>query len=140
MVCISWYNKSCRFLMKKCWCQQRSMGVSRYLCLFWIFFRWDITVASFTIEGYVWQILGEEAFSKWAIINRVKVWKLQERSKKLATRYIFTKICLSVGQAGFFLSYSQAPVSTLCQNNSESLSLSIIITHKFLYCKVFLQF
>ena len=53
-ICISWYNKICWFSVKKCWCQQKSEGV--------IFFRSGITVPSFNIVGYVWQILGKGAF------------------------------------------------------------------------------
>ena len=55
--CISWYTKNCWFSVKKCWCQQNSMGVSRDLCIFWIFFRYGITVPSFINVQYVWQIL-----------------------------------------------------------------------------------
>ena len=38
-ICISWYNKICWFPVKKCWCQQKSGGVSRDSYIFWIFFR-----------------------------------------------------------------------------------------------------
>ena len=34
------------------------MVVSRDLYMFWIFFRQSITMLSFIIVGYVWQILG----------------------------------------------------------------------------------
>ena len=33
-VCISWYNKICWFLVKKCWCQQNSGAVSGDLSIF----------------------------------------------------------------------------------------------------------
>ena len=33
-VCIFWYNKICWFLIKKCWCQQNSRGVSGWLISF----------------------------------------------------------------------------------------------------------
>ena len=36
-ICISWYGKICWFLVKKCWCQQNSRGLSRDLYIFWIF-------------------------------------------------------------------------------------------------------
>ena len=38
-ICISWYNRSCWFPVKKCWCQQNSKGESHDLFIFWIFFR-----------------------------------------------------------------------------------------------------
>ena len=59
---ISWYNKICCFPVKKCWCQQKSEGMSRDSYIFWIFFRSGITVPSFILVGYVWQILGRGAF------------------------------------------------------------------------------
>ena len=39
-------------------CQQNSKGVSCDSHMFWILFRYVITVPSFMIIGYVWQILG----------------------------------------------------------------------------------
>ena len=60
-ICISWYDKNCWFLMKKCWCQQNSKGVSRDLYVFLILFRYDIAVPIFIIVEYVWQILGKGA-------------------------------------------------------------------------------
>ena len=36
-------NKICRFLVKKCWCQQISRGVLRDSHDFWIFFRYNCT-------------------------------------------------------------------------------------------------
>ena len=59
---ISWYSKICWFPMKKCWCQQNSRSVSRDSHNFWIFLRLGITVPSFIIAGYVWQILGRGTF------------------------------------------------------------------------------
>ena len=38
-ICIFWYSKFCWFQMKKRWCQQNSMGVSRDSYIFWISFR-----------------------------------------------------------------------------------------------------
>ena len=61
-ICISWYSKICWFAVKKCWCQQNSRGVSRDSSIFWIFFWQGISVPGFIIVGYVWQILGREAF------------------------------------------------------------------------------
>ena len=61
---------------EKCWCQQNSR---HDLCNFLIFLR-HMTVPSFIIEGYVWQILRKRAFLHppypWAapkrlILNRV---------------------------------------------------------------------
>ena len=46
---IFWYSKICWYLVKKCWCQQNSRSVSRDSYIFWIFFRWGITVPSFII-------------------------------------------------------------------------------------------
>ena len=43
--------------MKEYWCQQYSRGVLHGLSATLIFFRQDITVSSFFIVGYVWQIL-----------------------------------------------------------------------------------
>ena len=57
-ICISWHNKICWFPVKKRWCQQKSWYVSRYSYIFWIFFRQGVTMPSFIIVGYVWQILG----------------------------------------------------------------------------------
>ena len=53
-ICITWYSKFCWFLVKKCWYQQSSRGVSRY-----IFFgsSLDKVEPSFIIVGYVWKIL-----------------------------------------------------------------------------------
>ena len=72
------------FWWKKCWCQQSSMGVSHDSYIFLIFFRQGLTVPSFIIVGYVWQILGRGPFCSphlWAalkkrILNRVKITKL----------------------------------------------------------------
>ena len=79
-ICFSWYSKVCRFLMKKSWSQKKSSGVSHDLYINWIFFRWGITVLSFVIVGYVWQILKRRAFlplypgaaPKRPILNRMK--------------------------------------------------------------------
>ena len=38
-ICISWHNKICWFLVKKCWCQQNSGGMLRDPYIFWVFFR-----------------------------------------------------------------------------------------------------
>ena len=38
-ICISWYRKFCWFLVKKCWCQQNSRGMSCDSYIFWIFFK-----------------------------------------------------------------------------------------------------
>ena len=54
---ISWYNKICWFPVKNCWYQRNSRGVSRDSYILWIFFRYSISVPSFIIVGYVWQIL-----------------------------------------------------------------------------------
>ena len=61
-ICFSWYSKICWFPLKKCWCQQNSRSVSRDSHNFWIFLRLGITVPSFIILGYVWQILGRGTF------------------------------------------------------------------------------
>ena len=55
---ISWYSKTCWLAVKKYWCQQNSGGVSRDSYTFLIFFRKGITVQSFILVRYVWQILG----------------------------------------------------------------------------------
>ena len=57
-ICISRYSKICWFPVKKCWCQHNSRGLSRDLYIFWILFGWGITVPSFIVVGYVWQVLG----------------------------------------------------------------------------------
>ena len=57
-ICIFWYSNTYWFPMKKCWCQQNSKGVSRDSYIFWVFFSQGITVPSFMIVGYVWQISG----------------------------------------------------------------------------------
>ena len=47
--------------------------MSRDLYMFWIFFRQSITMLSFIIVGYVWQILGRGAFTypdPWAAPKR----------------------------------------------------------------------
>ena len=79
---ISWYNKICWFPVKKCWCQQNLGGVSRDWYIFWIFFRYSVTVPSFIIAGHVWQILGRRAFlpphpwagPKMSILNKVNAF------------------------------------------------------------------
>ena len=87
-ICISWNRKICWFLMKKCWCQQNSIGVSRDSYSFLIFLRSCMTVPSFIIVGYVWQILRTGAFCPplpvypWAapkkpILNRVNEYVVQ---------------------------------------------------------------
>ena len=53
-ICISLYSKICWFSVKKCWCKD----VSPDTYTFWISFRQSMTVPSFIIVGYVWQILG----------------------------------------------------------------------------------
>ena len=47
-ICICWYSNIC--------CSP--VGVASDSYIFWIFFRLGITVPSFIIAGYVWQILG----------------------------------------------------------------------------------
>ena len=81
-ICISWYSKICRFPMKKCWCQQNSRVASRDSYIFSIVLGWGITVPSFIIAGYVWQIVGRGggflvpphawAAPKKSILNRFK--------------------------------------------------------------------
>ena len=61
-ICICWYIKICRFLVKKCWCQQNARAMSGNSYIFWVFFRYGITVPSFIIVRYVWQILEKEPF------------------------------------------------------------------------------
>ena len=46
---LSRYRKIYWFRVKKCWCQENLTGVSCDLYIFWIFFRWGITVPSFII-------------------------------------------------------------------------------------------
>ena len=78
---ISWCSKICWIPVKKCWCQLNPSGVSRDLYIFWIFFRYGITVPSFIIVGFVWRILGRGvkkvphtwAAPKKSILNRVKL-------------------------------------------------------------------
>ena len=67
---------------KKCWCQQNPRGTSRDSYSFWNFFRQGVTVPSFIIVGYVWQILERGGLfalpphpwlaRKKSILNRVK--------------------------------------------------------------------
>ena len=61
-ICISWYNKICWFLVKKCWCQQNSICMSHDSYIFWIIFRWDTNVPWLIIVGYAWKILESGAF------------------------------------------------------------------------------
>ena len=61
-ICISWYSKVCWFLVRKCWCQQNARGASRDSYSFCIFFRQGITVPSFAIAGFVWEIWGRRPF------------------------------------------------------------------------------
>ena len=84
-ICISWYSKIWWFSVKKWWCQQNPRGMLRDSYIFWIFFRWGITVSSFIIAGYAWQILGRGTFlpplphprasPKNSILNRVNNWQ-----------------------------------------------------------------
>ena len=46
------------FRWKKCWCLQNARDLLLDSYIFWIFFRYGITLPSSIIEGYVWQILG----------------------------------------------------------------------------------
>ena len=79
---ISWYSKIYWFSTKKCWCQQNARGVPCDSYIFWSFFGLGITVPSFIIVGYMWQILGREPFlsrtsmsrPKRLIMNRVKMF------------------------------------------------------------------
>ena len=48
--------------MKKCWCRRNLRVVSCDSHIFWVFFRWGITVQSFIIVGYIWQISGRGSF------------------------------------------------------------------------------
>ena len=61
-ICIFWYNKSCWFSVKKCWCQQNLRGVLRNLNIFWIFFIQGTAVLSFIIVKYGWQLLWKVRF------------------------------------------------------------------------------
>ena len=61
-ICISWYSKTCWFPGKKFWYQQNSRVMSRDSYIFGIFFSEGITVPSFIIVEYVWQILGSVGF------------------------------------------------------------------------------
>ena len=78
-ICISWYNKSCWFPVKKCWCWQYSRSVSRNLYTFWIFFRQGITVRFHQIRICVRDFRKRELFTvqPWAtpkrtILKRIK--------------------------------------------------------------------
>ena len=75
-ICISWYSKICWFPVKKCWCQQNPRGVSCDSYSFWNFFRYGITVPSFIIVGYVWQILGRGTFSFLSPPISEQPWKI----------------------------------------------------------------
>ena len=83
-ICISWYSKICWFLVKKCWYQKNSRGVSRDSYNFLTFFKLGITVPGSIIVGYVWQILWRRAFlashpwtdPKKPILNWVKKFTL----------------------------------------------------------------
>ena len=73
-----WYNKSCWFPMKKCWCQKNWRRV------IWFIYFWSslgrIIVQSFITLGFMWQILIRYTFlvpnlwgaPKRPILNRVK--------------------------------------------------------------------
>ena len=67
-ICLSWFSKICWFPVKKCSCRQNARGVSRDSYIFCIFSRY-ITLPSFIIVGYVWQILRRGPFChrhRWA--------------------------------------------------------------------------
>ena len=99
-ICISWNSNICWFPVKKCWCQQNSRDVSHDSYIFWIFFRYGITVPSFTIAGYAWQILEKGGLfgtpHPWAapkkpILNRV-IAKMKNRlSIKLCQKNLSTE-------------------------------------------------
>ena len=78
-ICISWYGKIGGFPVKKYWYQLNSRGVSRDSYIFWIFFRQVITVSSFNMVGYVWQILGRGVFFSHPI--REQPWKIPIREQ-----------------------------------------------------------
>ena len=78
-ICISWYGKIGGFPVKKYWYQLNSRCVSRDSYIFWIFLRQVITVSSFNIVGYVWQILGRGVFLSHPI--REQPWKIPIREQ-----------------------------------------------------------
>ena len=90
--------------MKKPWYHQNSGCVPPDSYISCIFFRWGITVLSLIIVGYVWEILGREAFwhalpHPWAapkkpVLNRVK-------SETLLLSDVFEnfiKMCLEISE------------------------------------------
>ena len=91
--CISW------FPVKTCWWLMSAYlkGCVNDSHIFWIFFSQDITVPSFIIVGYVWQILGRGIFEPppplhpWAApksptLNRVK------SCSKTVMQFFFSKV------------------------------------------------
>ena len=72
------------------------------LCImhfFWIFFKWGISVPSFIIVGYVWQILGRGisphpwAASKMPILNSIKTAAFLDNNwKSFTKRSIFDDV------------------------------------------------
>ena len=70
------------FWWKKCWCQQKSRGVSRDVYIFLIFFRLGIAVLSFSIVTHLGQILSRGAFlptirqppEKAKLFHKVNFW------------------------------------------------------------------
>ena len=91
-------TKVANFRWKRCWCQQKSRGVSHDLCIFWIFFRSGTTVPNFIIAGYVWQILGRvgpfcpsreqpQKGTSWIGLTTTTVWILISFNHLLSTFY-----------------------------------------------------
>ena len=64
------YSKICSFPVKNSWCQQKSRGVWRDSYIFRTFFRKGITMPTFIIVGYVWQMLWREAFLAFPVLEQ----------------------------------------------------------------------
>ena len=91
-ICIFWYSQIFWFPVKKCWCHQKSRGVSRDSYTSRISSTQIIIVPSFIIVEYVWQILEGRPFFlphpcvalKNPILNRINGWaKIKSKNLQL---------------------------------------------------------
>ena len=82
-ICISWYNKSCWFPMKKCWYQQNSLSVSHDS-----YVSWTLCMIDFRKRGlspqHPWAAL------KRPILNRLSNWFKLSRPNVNCVSFVLT--------------------------------------------------
>ena len=133
---------------KKCWCQQNSRSVSRDSFIFWVVLRKGITVPSFMIAGYVWQILGRGVFSPhppplylWAAPKRPILNSINSYNWKYFKSLCETTVFLSIS---FVLKISFIYVQSIIVywlwicclkcNDTRQYGFSKRVLYKSIYC------